>query len=105
MGGYLSRERSCSSVGRAHDFWGDGVKNTPRKQGLGNLRAVLRHSTKSWCRGFKSRQGHDCCSADNPVDGFDASRATTARRFTPRLCMRTTADEGSTYLSFQKVFQ
>ena len=38
----------------------------------------------------------NCCSADNPVDGFHASRATTAKRFTLRLCMRTTTDEGST---------
>lgn len=44
----------------------------------------------------ESHERYDCCSADNPVDGFDASRATTARGFTPRLCKRTTAHKGST---------
>ena len=44
----------------------------------------------------ESHERYDCCSADNPVDGFDASHATTARRFTLRLCKRTMADEGST---------
>ena len=37
-----------------------------------------------------------CCFANNPVDGFDASRATTARGFTPMLSKRTTAHEGDT---------
>ena len=40
-------------------------------------------------------RGTTCCSAGNPVDGFDASRATTARGYTPMLCKRTMAHEGS----------
>ena len=35
-----------------------------------------------------------CCFANNPVDGFDASRVTTARGFTPMLSKRTTTQEG-----------
>ena len=37
-----------------------------------------------------------CCFANNPVDGFDASRVTTARGFTPMFSKRTTAHEGDT---------
>ena len=42
--------------------------------------------------------GTTCCFANNPVDGFDASRVTTARGFTPMLSKRTTIHEGDTHI-------
>lgn len=54
--------------------------------------------------GFKSHLGHQIVvrPATQWMDCY-ASRATTARGITPRLCMRTTAHEGSTLCSLSPI--
>lgn len=49
-----------------------------------------------WFVGPTPTKGTTCCFANNPVDGFDASRVITARGFTPMLSKRTKTKKGDT---------